>query len=361
MLLGLRRTERRDLSNKEEHIQNPPVITDRSRECFESASSHKSTLRELFDDLSIAQVIAGALAAATVFFLSSTIGWAGSLIGAAIGSVVSAISSQVYKKMLSASADKIRDKTPATYFGATGDADQDQVEQDGAVQGAKDRSLHDGETQALLVSDADKTMVLPVPEVTPATLVMDANDVRYRVQQPSDDDPALRRAQARRNRKARYQRRVLIVSIVSALIAIAISSLVIVFATAGEGIGSKPQPIISSQVAQSQSSSTAVGSDTGATSDQSTSTSDKGSSSDQSGSSSDNSSTDGTGGSGSGDGTTGDSSGTGSGDSGDQSGTGSGSGSDSGGDGGTSGSEGSGTGNAGGETTTGSNGSVSSF
>lgn len=349
------------MSNNEEHMQNSPTTTDRSSERSEGASSRKSTLRELFDDLSIAQVIAGALAAATVFFLSSTIGWAGSLIGAAIGSVVSAISSQVYKKMLSVSADKIRDKTPTTYFGATGDAEQDEGEQSTIGQETKDRSGHESETQVLSASDVDKTMVLPVPEVTPATLVMDANDVRYRVQQPSDDDPALRRAQARRNRKARYQRRVLIVSIISALIAIAISSLVIVFATAGEGIGSKPQPIISSQVAQSRPASTAVGSGTGATGDQGTSTSDEGNSSDQSGSSSDNSSTDGTSGSGSGDGTTGDSSGTGSGDSGDQSGTDSGSGSDSSGDGGTGGSGGSGTDNTDSETTTGSNGPVSSF
>lgn len=347
------------MSNNEEHMQNSPTTTDRSPERSEGASSRKSTLRELFDDLSIAQVIAGALAAATVFFLSSTIGWAGSLIGAAIGSVVSAISSQVYKKMLSASADKIRDKTPTTYFGVTGDAEQEEGEQSAIGQEAKDRSGHESETQVLSSSDADKTAVLPVPEVTPATLVMDANDVRYRVQQPSDDDPALRRAQARRNRKARYQRRVLIVSIVSALIAIAISSLVIVFATAGEGIGSKPQPIISSQVAQSQPSSQAARSSADTTSDQGASTSDEGSSSDQSGSSSDTSSTDGTTGSGSSDGTTGDSSGTGSGDSGDQSGTGSGSGSGSSG-GGTSGSEGSDAGATGGDSTTGSGGSSSS-
>lgn len=347
------------MSNNEEHMQNSPAATDRSSERSEGASSRKSTLRELFDDLSISQVIAGALAAATVFFLSSTIGWAGSLIGAAIGSVVSAISSQVYKKMLSASADKIRDKTPTTYFGVTSDAGQNEVEQDGTEQGSEGRSMHEGETQALSASDADKTRVLPVPEVTPATLVMDANDVRYRVQQPSDDDPALRRAQARRNRKARYQRRVLIVSIVSALIAIAISSLVIVFATAGEGIGSKPQPIISSQVTQSRPDSTASHSDAGTTGDQGASTSDQGSSSDQSGSSSDDSSTDGTSGSGSNDGTTGDSSGAGSGDSGDQSGADPGSGSGSSGDGSTSDSEGSGTGATGGDSTTGSGGSAS--
>lgn len=72
----------------------------------------KGKLAVLFEDLSIAQVIAGALAAATVFLLSSIIGVAGSLIGAAVGSIVSAVSSQVYKKMLSASADKIRDVAP---------------------------------------------------------------------------------------------------------------------------------------------------------------------------------------------------------------------------------------------------------
>ena len=46
----------------------------------------KGKLAVLFEDLSIAQVIAGALAAATVFLLSSVIGVAGSLIGAAVGS-----------------------------------------------------------------------------------------------------------------------------------------------------------------------------------------------------------------------------------------------------------------------------------
>ena len=51
----------------------------------------KGKLAVLFEDLSIAQVIAGALAAATVFLLSSVIGVAGSLIGAAVGSILSLI------------------------------------------------------------------------------------------------------------------------------------------------------------------------------------------------------------------------------------------------------------------------------
>ena len=77
--------------------------------------------RGLFDDLSMAQVIAGALAAATVFLLSSVIGVAGSLIGAAIGSVISAVSSQVYKKALSASADKLRDASSTTLLSGSDD------------------------------------------------------------------------------------------------------------------------------------------------------------------------------------------------------------------------------------------------
>lgn len=66
----------------------------------------------LFDDLSIAQLLAGALAAVTSMLLASRIGIAGSLIGAAVGSIVSAVASQVYKKFLSASAEKIKDIGP---------------------------------------------------------------------------------------------------------------------------------------------------------------------------------------------------------------------------------------------------------
>ena len=62
----------------------------------------------IFEDLSMAQVFASALAAATAFALSTQIGIAGSIIGAAIGAAASAVATQVYKNILSASADKIR-------------------------------------------------------------------------------------------------------------------------------------------------------------------------------------------------------------------------------------------------------------
>ena len=63
----------------------------------------------LFDGISIAQVVAGAAAAATSVALSSYIGVAGSIIGAAVSSVVTVISSQLYRRFLDASARKIKD------------------------------------------------------------------------------------------------------------------------------------------------------------------------------------------------------------------------------------------------------------
>ena len=65
-------------------------------------------LKGFFKDLSFAQLAAGALAAATSFLLSSKIGIAGSLIGVVVGSVVSAVSTQVYKKAIAGSADALK-------------------------------------------------------------------------------------------------------------------------------------------------------------------------------------------------------------------------------------------------------------
>lgn len=62
----------------------------------------------LFGDLTMTQVAAGALAAATSFALSHRIGVAGSMIGAAVGSVAASIAGQLYKSMISHSVEGIR-------------------------------------------------------------------------------------------------------------------------------------------------------------------------------------------------------------------------------------------------------------
>lgn len=66
----------------------------------------------LFDDISIPQIIAGAAAAATSVALASKIGIAGSVIGAAVSSVITVVSSQVYRHFISASAEAIKARMP---------------------------------------------------------------------------------------------------------------------------------------------------------------------------------------------------------------------------------------------------------
>ncbi|BDR54733.1 hypothetical protein KIMH_08440 [Bombiscardovia apis] len=66
-------------------------------------------MKKFFQDLSWAQVFAGALAAVTSFFLAAKIGIAGSAIGVAVGSIVSAVASQLYKNVLDASTQKIQE------------------------------------------------------------------------------------------------------------------------------------------------------------------------------------------------------------------------------------------------------------
>lgn len=228
-------------SIKDTTIQNSPETAAPSVAL--TAAKPQGFLRSLFDDLSIAQVIAGALAAATVFLLSSVIGVAGSLIGAAIGSVISAVSSQIYKKALSASADKLRD------VGST------------SLMDSVDASSIKKEEE-MSTSSEDETTFIPTrtntTEKSAAAHVMSANDLRYTAPNANGEDPALRRAHERRNRKAKVQRQVLVVSVVSSLIAIVICAGIITFATQGEGIGTKTEPILPAITNYDHSSSNAA-------------------------------------------------------------------------------------------------------
>ena len=74
----------------------------------ERAKDTSFTAKSLFEGLSGAQLTAGALAAVTSMLLSAQIGIAGSVIGVAVGSVVSTVASQVYKRFLEQSATKLR-------------------------------------------------------------------------------------------------------------------------------------------------------------------------------------------------------------------------------------------------------------
>lgn len=69
-------------------------------------------MKNFFKGISFSSICAGALAAVTSFLLSAKIGIAGSVIGVAAGSVVSAVATQVYKNVLKASGEKIQQAVP---------------------------------------------------------------------------------------------------------------------------------------------------------------------------------------------------------------------------------------------------------
>lgn len=178
------------------------------------------SLRALFDDLSLPQVVAGALAAVTSMLLASQIGIYGSVIGVGVGSIVSAVASQLYKKFFTASAEKLRELKP----GDPGYGSDDD-------------------------SRAASTVVLsPVGE----TAVLRPVTVR-RSLTPRIGDAALlgdvtaQRVRDNRERKRRTQRKIVAVSAASAVAAVLISAFAVNLITQGEGFGARPEPLVSVQ------------------------------------------------------------------------------------------------------------------
>lgn len=203
----------------------------------QGADSIKAKKGGLFEGLSMAQVVAGALAAVTSMLLASQIGIAGSVIGVGVGSVVSAVASQMYKKFLTKSAEKIRDVLP-------GDGSSQASDADTADEIAATRRI-----------EAAAVPCVDVAEVAIAgkTMPFDAVAIR-RSRTPRVDDDALcddvtvRRARLLRERKKKIQRRVIAVSAVSAVAAVLMSALVVNFVTTGQGLGVKTQPLVTSSV-----------------------------------------------------------------------------------------------------------------
>lgn len=239
-------------------------------------------MKNFFKGISVPQLVAGALAAVTSFLLSARIGIAGSVIGVAVGSIVSAVSSQLYQNILKASSEKLQDVKGG---------DDEQIEGEQTDQSA-DSDGASGETarQPRRIS-SDETTVLPVqgdqsaanarntqdegeakPDATRAMPTVGAADATT-VMQPADDatrvisgvsaaahghtgadghqgrvivsgnetgTTAARHLSGSANtERARKTKRVaIIISVVSALVAVGITAGVIMLVTRGEGTDS---------------------------------------------------------------------------------------------------------------------------
>ena len=150
----------------------------------------------IFDGISVAQLVAGAAAAATSVLFASKIGITGSVLGAAVSSVVTVVCSQLYRHALDSSAQKIK----------RGLLDEDlRTEYPEAQRSAS--GAYDDRTHAA--------------RVAPASLRARAADER-----------------------ASTQRKVVLSAIAIAVAAVAASALIILAVTAGEGLGDRPETIL---------------------------------------------------------------------------------------------------------------------
>ena len=174
----------------------------------------------LFDDISIPQIIAGAAAAATSVALASKIGIAGSVIGAAVSSVITVVSSQVYRHFISASAEAIKGTHAAVDYpaGAYEPVEPDVEEHLGGA----------ATTQEMRQVAGRATTARVAP-----------NSLRAKA--------AAERSQT--------QKKVIVFSIAIAIVAVIACAGAILITTAGEGLGERPEPILSSRTAEHDAAS----------------------------------------------------------------------------------------------------------
>lgn len=175
----------------------------------------------LFDDISIPQIIAGAAAAATSVALASKIGIAGSVIGAAVSSVITVVSSQVYRHFISASAEAIKGTHAAVDYpaGAYEPVEPDVEEHLGGA----------ATTQEMRQVAGRATTARVAP-----------NSLRAKA--------AAERSQT--------QKKVIVFSIAIAIVAVIACTGAILITTAGEGLGESPEPILSSRTTESDANGT---------------------------------------------------------------------------------------------------------
>lgn len=169
----------------------------------------------LFDDISIPQIIAGAAAAATSVALASKIGIAGSVIGAAVSSVITVVSSQVYRHFISASAEALKVTHAAVDYPA------------GAYEPVEPNANEH-------LGGAATTQEMRQIAGRATTARVAPNSLRAKA--------AAERSQT--------QKKVAIFSVAIAIVAVILCAGAILISTAGEGLGARPEPILSSRTTE---------------------------------------------------------------------------------------------------------------
>lgn len=265
----------------------------------EAETPNPTGIKGLFEGLSVSQVTAGALAAVTSMLLSAQIGIAGSVIGVAVGSVVSTVSSQLYKKFLAGSAEKLRG------FASSDNEEENAAANAAAAQSATQSFAH-AQTTVMPITRApfESAETTTLPSVGTATRAFneaavlpsansaetsvlsagqivgaDAHDMRgsQAAQGTQSNTPRINSAaghtgnashatgvvEIEAQKQKTMQRRVLAVSVASSLAAILLFAGLVLMFTGGEGIGTKVAPftgeVVTSQLADENSVATSNG------------------------------------------------------------------------------------------------------
>ena len=178
-----------------------------------AGASQPQRVRGVFDDFSVTQVIASALSAVTSLLLSPKIGIVGGVVGVAVGAAVAAIATQVYKGLLSASADKLRDAAGGYGTGSANDPDLTMCDATEKFVGLADIDTDGNPT----VGTEGAPVADPQTRVAPASYI-----------------------QARRKQRNAQMVRGFVIVVGAALVAVGLTAAIVRVTSAGQGWGARP-------------------------------------------------------------------------------------------------------------------------
>lgn len=178
-----------------------------------AGASQPQRVRGVFDDFSVTQVIASALSAVTSLLLSTRIGIVGGVVGVAVGAAVAAIATQVYKGLLSASADKLRDAAGGYGTSSANDPDLTMCDATEKFVGLADIDADGNPT----VGTEGASVADPQTRVAPASYI-----------------------QARRKQRNAQMVRGFVIVVGAALVAVGLTAAIVRVTSAGQGWGARP-------------------------------------------------------------------------------------------------------------------------
>ena len=182
-------------------------------------------MKKFFEGISLSSIVAGTLAAVTSFLLASKIGIGGSVIGAAASYVVSAVATKIYQNVLTASGEKLQSASSSgngiTKDAENGDADGGTPRTAGSRTDVRDEP---DTATGVTADDASSTR-------RPREIVFSrANGRTYSVDE-------LRKSRFRASKHT-----AMIVTLVSGLLAVAVTAGVVMLATQGRGTDNLVSP-----------------------------------------------------------------------------------------------------------------------